>query len=372
MTSRFNLPELNFVDTTPEEIEEIMVAKFESLMDNEVILDEADPRRKFLQSITYMLAIMANNIDFTGKQSLLSYAVDDYLDHLGTSKNISRLAATHAMTTIRFKSNAPTSFAIPVGTLISVNDIYFQSTEEMIVPAGEVEIDISFKATVAGVESNGFLPGQIKDLVEPDAIPYVYDVQNITTSDGGSDIEDDDAYAERIQLAPEGYSVAGPAGAYEFFARKASSEVIDVKAKRTNAGEVTVYVLCEGGKSPTEEVKKLVLSQLNADENVPLTDLILVSSPEEIEYNLDITYQAADLKDAQTIEKKANEALQDYVLWQKSKLGNGIDPSELYARLQAVGAKRITINPNIYTKIEKHQVAREGSVTLNYGGVVDD
>lgn len=372
MTSRFNLPEVNFSDITPESIEEIMVAKFESLMNNEVVLDEADPRRKFLQSITYTLAIMANNIDFTGKQSLLSYAVDDFLDHLGASKNIPRLAATHAKTTVRFKSNAPKQFTVAAGTLVSVNDIYFESINETIVPQGETTVDIAFKATVAGAESNGFLPGQIKDLVEPDAVPYVYDVQNITTSDAGSDIEDDDAYAERIQLAPEGYSVAGPAGAYEFFARKASSEIIDVKAKRTNPGEVTVYVLCEGGESPSEEVKKQVLLQLNADENVPLTDLILVASPEMVEYNLDVSYQSANLADAQTIEKRANEALQDYMLWQKSKLGNGIDPSELYARLQAVGAKRITINPNIYTKIEKHQIAREGVITLNYGGVVDD
>lgn len=370
--ARFDLSDIDFVDFEVEEIEEMMVSYFEKRMNNEVTLDEADPRRKILQSVAYMATLALNNIDFTGKQTLLSYAVDDYLDHLGNSKKVPRLLATAAKTTMRFKSDAPTQFTISAGTNVVVNGIYFVSDIEVIVSAGETSVDIPFTAVEPGIEANGFLVGQITDLVEPDEIPYVYEVQNITKTDGGSEIEDDEAYAERIQMAPEGFSVAGPSGAYEFHARKASSEITDVKALRTNPGEVTVYVLGENGDMPSEELKTAVAAQLD-DENVrPLTDLVIVSEPEAVEYSFDVTYQAKDNATAATIEEAANKALQEYFVWQKSKLGRGIDPSELYALLQEIGAKRIVINPTMYIPIKKWQVAKEGIVTLTYGGVVND
>lgn len=370
--ARFGLEDIEFVDFDVEEIEEMMVSYFEKRMDNEVTLDEADPRRKILQSVAYIATLALNNIDFTGKQTLLSYAVGDYLDHLGNSKKVGRLPATHAKTTMQFKSDAPSQFTIAAGTLVVVNDIYFASDVEVIVSSGETTVEIPFTAVEAGVEANGFLAGQITDLVEPDLIPYVYEVQNITKTDGGSEVEDDDAYAERIQLAPESFSVAGPAGAYEFHARKASAKITDVKAVRTNPGEVTVYVLAENGEMPSDELKDAVAVQLD-DENVrPLTDLVIVSEPETVEYSFDVTYQAKDNATAATIEEAANKALQEYFVWQKSKLGRGIDPSELYALLQAVGAKRIVINPTIYQPLEKWQVAKEADVTLTYGGVASD
>lgn len=370
--ARFGLEDIDFVDFEVEEIEELMVSYFEKRMNNEVTLDEADPRRKILQSVAYMATLALNNVDFTGKQTLLSYAVGDYLDHLGNSKKVPRLPATPAKTTMRFISDAPTQFTVAQGTLVVVNDIYFASDVEVIVSSGETTVDIPFTAVEPGTEANGFLPGQIIDLVEPDLIPYTYKVQNITKTDGGSEVEEDDAYAERIQLSPEGFSVAGPSGAYEFHARKTSSKIADVKAVRTNPGEVSIYVLCEDGEMPSEELKNAVAAQLD-DENVrPLTDLVIVSEPEVVEYSFDVTYQAKDNATAATIETAANEVLQEYFIWQKSKLGRGIDPSELYAKLQAIGAKRIVINPTLYQPIEKWQVAKESNVTLTYGGVAND
>ncbi len=58
------------------------------------------------------------------------------------------------------------------------------------------------------------MQGQINELVDP--IPFVSRVENISTSYGGSDIENDDKFRARIQIAPEHFSVAGPEGAYRF------------------------------------------------------------------------------------------------------------------------------------------------------------
>lgn len=370
--SRFNLPDINFVDLTPEELEELQVSKFEQLMDGEVKLDEADPRRAFLQAVAYAGYLIANNIDFTGKQTLLSYAEDFYLDHLGNKKKVPRLGATAATTTMRFESNAPRQFVIEKGTLMSINNLYFSAIAEVVVPSGPATVNLPFKCTETGEEGNGFLPNQISEIVEPDKIPYVSAAYNITKTAGGADIEDDDAYANRIQEAPEGYSTAGPGGAYEFHAKKASQNVADVKALKTAPGEVTVYLLMQGGALPTDEEKNKVLTALNADEVRPLTDLVHVSEPEQVPYSLEITYQAPDTSSGLTIQDRAQNVLNEYVLWQKSKFGRGIDPSELYARLQEIGAKRIIVTPNTYIKLTEYQVAQEDVINLVYGGVVND
>ena len=61
--------------------------------------------------------------------------------------------------------------------------------------------------------------GQINTLVDP--IAYISSVSNTTASTGGTDTEDDENYRERIQLAPESFSVAGSEGAYIYWARSA-------------------------------------------------------------------------------------------------------------------------------------------------------
>ena len=66
--------------------------------------------------------------------------------------------------------------------------------------------------TENGVGGNELLPGQVNVLV--DLIPYVESVSNTTKTSGGADLESDESLAERIFLAPSGYSVAGPDDAY--------------------------------------------------------------------------------------------------------------------------------------------------------------
>lgn len=372
--ARFNLPDIDFVDDTPEELETLAVSKFESLMGGTITLDEADPRRKFIQAIAYVATIIQNNIDFTGKQSLLSYAVDYYLDHIGNTQKIPvpRLAADYAMTTVHFEMNALTEFLIEAGTQMSVNGLYFATKEDVLVAQGTTELDIEFTCETAGEVGNGLLPGQITELVEPDKFPWVNKAYNITTSSGGAEIEADDAYAERIRIAPEGYSCAGPSGAYEYYAKTASQRIIDVKARQITPGVVGIYPLMEGGTLSTPEEKNAILEVCNEKHVRPLTDKVQVLDPETVFYDLSVTYYIADKSQEDAIQQNVDAARADYINWQKTKLGRGIDPSELYARLQKAGAKRIIVTPNDYIKLEEYQVAKEGTISLSYRGIIYD
>jgi hypothetical protein len=60
-------------------------------------------------------------------------------------------------------------------------------------------------------------------------------------------MESDENFRRRIQLAPEGFSVAVPEGAYVFHALSADTDVLDASATSPAAGEVVVSILSRMG-----------------------------------------------------------------------------------------------------------------------------
>ena len=51
----------------------------------------------------------------------------------------------------------------------------------------------------------------------------------------------------------------------------------------------------------------------------------------------------SDMAQAATIQNEVTEAVNAYVLWQRSDIGKDINPSELEHRIRAAGAKRAVI-----------------------------
>ncbi|MNP72201.1 hypothetical protein D3C76_1687030 [compost metagenome] len=72
------------------------------------------------------------------------------------------------------------------------------------------------------------------------------------------------------------------------------------------------------------------------------------------------------------IQAAVTSAVAAYQLWQKSKLGRDINPSELIARVMTAGALRVVNAAPVYTALTATQVAQEGMTTINYGGLADD
>ncbi|MEN8702440.1 baseplate assembly protein [Bacillus infantis] len=368
--ARFNLPDIEFLEVDASEYENMGVAKFEELQN--VSLSEADPRRKVLQAVALVATVLANNIDHTGKQNLITYANDDSLEHLGAKKDVFRLPPIAAKTVLRYDVNNPEEFTIPEGTRVSVNDLTFATISPQIVEVGAGTVDITAECETAGTIGNGFLPGQITSLVDP--LPWVSKVTNITTSSGGSDWETDDALADRIRNANESFSTTGPELAYVYAAKSASQRITDVKILSTAPSEINIVLLMENGELPTEDDLNLVLKKCSARDVRPLTDRVSASPAEQYVYNLEVSYYLPQsvIDRQEYYQADVNAALQEYILWQKSKLGRGIDPSELYARLSEAGAKRISVEPNQYIELEEYQVAKEGTINLTFGGFVND
>ena len=77
----------------------------------------------------------------------------------------------------------------------------FATLSDAVLPAGELFVETSAKATEAGASGNGLLPGQICRLVDP--LPYITLVSNVATTLSGCDEEGDERFRDRIRMAPE-------------------------------------------------------------------------------------------------------------------------------------------------------------------------
>ena len=370
------LADILFADKAADQIESEIITLYEHLADR--TLARGDPIRLFLETITLIIIQQRSLIDYAAKQNLLAYAEGDYLDHLGALLEVSRLEASHAMTTLKFTlSEAQTSaVVIPEGTRVSPGKgtLLFATTGSAEIPTGDTETLITAQCTVSGSQGNGFVAGQIKRIV--DLFPYQLAVTNTTTSYGGSDTENDENYRERIQIAPESFSVAGPRGAYEYYARSAHQDIIDVAVvgpPDIDAGYVKIYPLMQGGELPSQEVLDSVLEICNADDVRPLTDCVSVHTPEVVNYSLNVKYYIDRAKATQSteIQSAVSEAVSGWVTWQRSKLGRDLNPSELNHKVIAAGAKRTEISSPSFRILKAYELAVPSTITVTFGGLED-
>ena len=332
--------------------------------------------RLILECFALLIVQQRYLIDYTGKQNLLAYSEGDNLDHIGAFYGVYRLEAESAGVNLKFNLSAALSddFIIPAGTRAADISglVFFALDDDLKIPAGNLSGTGEASCTEAGIKGNGFLAGQINILVDP--VSYVSSVENINTSSGGSDQETDENLRERIQMAPESYSVAGPEGAYEYYARSANSYIRDVTVigpPDTQPGHVDIYVLMENGELPSDEVLNQVYQTCNDKSIRPDTDYIQVLRPDIVTYNINLTYyiNRSKANQADNIRTAVNSVIDDFILWQRKKIGRDINPSELIHRLLSAGVKRVNISQPAFKELSGHELAVLNNKNIVYGGL---
>lgn len=232
-------------------------------------------------------------------------------------------------------------------------------------------VDVDATASVTGTGCNGYDIGAVNTMVDP--IAYVGKVDNTSPTSGGTDTEDDDTLTERVFRAPEGYSVAGPFGAYKSLAKEFRSDIGDVQVTSPMPCAINVYVLLSTGKLPTASDLSALTDYLSAATVRPLTDKVTCLSPAEVVYNVALTYfiASSDSARAPAIQQSVSEAVNDYVAWQRA-IGTDINPTDLIYRIRKAGAKRVVLESPIYTVVDDTSVPSLGTSSVVYGGIEDD
>lgn len=367
-------PDIHFVDTDTNTVVNALIQSYEAFTGR--TLYPADPARLFILWVADIIIQERVNIDFSARQNVPRYAEGEYLDSLAELfKDAYRLEPEKAKTTLRFTLSIPLEVAtiVPAGTRVTVDgEIIFQTLQALTIPAGDLFGDVEAECQTAGEIGNGFVPGQITQLI--DIFPYFGSVENVSESDGGADEESDAAFYERMRESVETFSTAGPLGAYEYYAKSASALIVDVKATSPEPGEVDVRVLLSGGRLPGEEILKEVLDILNADKVRPLTDHVTVAAPETVPYDIDFTYwtqEGGAISDDKVAENIA-AAVRTFKEWQGAKMGRDVNPSYLISLLMQAGAKRVKVRSPVDTVVPDNAVAVIGETTVVNGGAENE
>ena len=368
------MSDITFVTTDTDTIKSNIITAGEGYLGRK--LAPADPLRLFLEGLASIIIEQRALIDHMARMNMLAYATGVYLDVLGDIVGTKRLSASSAATTVRFTLSAsqPGAVIIPAGTRVTPDGtLMFNVKNTTQIPPGSTTLDVEAVCATTGESGNGFLPGEIKTLVDP--IAYVASVQNISTSVGGADTEDDESYRQRIADAPGQFSVAGPDDAYIYWAKTAHVSITDVavESPEGHEGEVHIYVLTKGGTPASQEILSAVNATCNDKKIRPLTDRVFVKAPSTVSYNVQGVYyiDIADASRSTDIQAAITAAVADYVAWQKEKLGRDINPSELIHKIIAAGAKRVELTEPVFTTVQSGEVAAENTVALTLGGLED-
>lgn len=370
---RWGMPDVNFIETDPEKIKSDIINRYESAAGR--TLSAGDPVRLLLLTIASEIIQLRQVFNHGAQQNLLTYAQGRYLDALGVFLDTARQPADKAVTTIQFTLTQALSsaFFIPAGFQVSAGNVIFETTELVTIAPGDLQGTAQAECTQAGTIGNGYLSGQISTIVAP--LAFLASAVNTTESIGGSDIESDASYAERLRLKPNSFSVAGPEKAYIFHAFSVSPSIIDVAIDSPTPGVVNVYTLLTGGALPSTAFLQEVEDYLSGEEIRPLTDEVHAKAPTAYSYSVNVDYYVlqSDAVRLSAIQTAVQAAVTDYVAWQQAKIGRDINPDELIKRVRDAGAGRIlhtTLTPAFKT-LTKSQVALCASVTVTFKGLED-
>ena len=200
-------------------------------------------------------------------------------------------------------------------------------------------------------------------------------VSNTTATEGGAEIESDADLAERVFLAPGAYSTAGTEDGYIYHAKAYSPAVGDVVATSDQeAGTVDIVFIMADGSTPGEEMIEGMEGYMRSKDIRPMSDLVRIAAPEEVQYTINLTYyiNRSDSAKAVTIQAAVAQAVEDYKTWQRA-IGRDVNPSQLTHMVMEAGAKRVTVTAPAYTVVGKTKVsALQGAAVVTYGGLEDD
>jgi len=216
--------------------------------------------------------------------------------------------------------------------------------------------------------------------------------------------ESDTDFRHRIQLAPEGFSVAGPEGAYIYHALSADADVLDASAASAAPddikalvlsvldahaaagalvaamtaaldaakwpGDVDVTILSRTGDGTAPlPLVEAVAAALASDNVRPMTDAVAVRSATIVPYSVVAQLYTFAGPDSSLIVAASIARLQAYVE-ESHRLGRDIPRSALLAALHSEGVQRVELlSPAADIAISRSEAAYCTAIDVTHGGL---
>lgn len=200
------------------------------------------------------------------------------------------------------------------------------------------------------------------------------DLDNLAAVFGVTRLTDelDDALRERVVLAPESYSTAGPEGAYTYWARSTDPTIIDAKATSPTPGAVVVSLLSSvGDGTATEdqiEAVEAVVATTGGNGVRPLTDNVTVQSAEIVSYTVVAALTLFIGPDPTVVLATSQAALADYIARAK-RIGRAITRAGVIGALVVEGVENVALtSPSADVTISDTQAAHCSGSTVTVAG----
>jgi phage-related baseplate assembly protein len=170
--------------------------------------------------------------------------------------------------------------------------------------------------------------------------------------------EDDETYRQRLSIAPESWSTAGPVGAYVFWALSASPEILDVAVYSEDEGvclapQVRVVTLARPGVTPSADttMRKNVLRALSRTDRRPMGDQVTVEAAVPLDFDLTISLRLRSGASAAMVAEAARKRVLGYLQGRLRWAGDGeTGPTWLIGRtftVESIAGVAMGNDPNI-------------------------
>jgi phage-related baseplate assembly protein len=210
-----------------------------------------------------------------------------------------------------------------------------------------------------------------------DHLGALFDVKRLLISAGdpqaGRDpvYEDCDALRERIQLAPRGFSVAGPLDAYVYHARSADGRVLSANAYSPSPCVMVVIILSrEGDGTASDELLTVVREAL--EKKRPQTDEVIVRSAKIVRYTIRATLKFFSGPDRAVALAEANRHTAQFAN-DMHRIGREVTKDGLYASMRVAGVQKVLLDtPADGVAVARDEAAYCTGIELIDGGVANE
>jgi len=371
-----------FVDVNPDTVVSELVAYYEGITGKR--LQPAQIERLVFNAAGYRIALLLNQINETANQCLVAFAIGPALEALAELVGVTRLPASPAQCVVRFQLVlGHGALVIPSGIRVQSIDgqSVFTTIETLSVDVDDTYVDVKCECTKTGTAGNGYIPTKINIILDPK--PYVSSASNVDTSTGGADDESDIELRERVLLAPSAFSVAGPKGAYKFWAKSAHPTIVDVAVtighETTSPfaiipGQVDIFPLLLGNATPSTEIIDTIYAICNDDKIRPLSDTVVIKSPAQLDYTIEVDITILTDAISTDVETELNTKLAAYRDARANKLGVDVVVNQIIGVCQSVTGVYSTavVTPTADIVAGESDFTNCTAITVNIVGTSDE